>query len=107
MGKMITIPRYSIEALIKLLEINGKNSKLAVKTMLENILLASENEETLQPDEDYLYNTIKQKRDNAQWDFNMKSPSDPDVDIYDLFKLEGQIIAYNDVLALIESLREQ
>jgi hypothetical protein len=53
-----------------------------------------------------LYNTIKQKCANAQWDYNMTSASDPDVDIYDLFKLEGQIAAYNDVLSLIESMFE-
>lgn len=54
-----------------------------------------------------LYNLIKQKCANAQWDFNMNSASDPDADIYDLFKLEGQIAAYNDVLSLMESMFEE
>ena len=58
MIKMITIPRYSIEALIKLLEINGKNSKLAAKTALENLLQASENEESLAPEFQELYDDI-------------------------------------------------
>lgn len=58
MLKMITIPRYSIEALIKLLESNGKNSKLAAKTALENLLQASENEETLAPEFQELYDDI-------------------------------------------------
>ena len=58
MVKMITIPRFNIEALIKLLEINGKNSKLAAKTALENLLQASENEETLEPEFQELYDDI-------------------------------------------------
>ena len=112
MIKKITIPRYSIEALIKLLEINGKNSKLAAKTALENLLQASENEETLEPEydfkyEDFLYNRIKEKRDNAQWDYDMTSEFAPQCRPIDLFVLKGQIDAYNDVLALIESIREQ
>ena len=50
-----------------------------------------------------IYDTIKQKSDNAQWAYNMTSASDPDVDPFDLFVLKGQIEAYNDVLSLLES----
>lgn len=110
MIKMITIPRYSIEALIKLLEINGKNSKLAAKTALENLLAASDNEETLEPEydfkyEDFLYNRIKEKRDNAQKDLHKDIVADNIKEVKE--ELMGQIDAYDDVLALIESIREQ
>ena len=70
-----------------------------------NISDVGQNEKELKKPQE-LYNLIKQKCANAQWDFNMNSASDPDVDPYDLFKLEGQITAYNDVLSLIESMFE-
>ena len=102
MIKMITIPRYSIEALIKLLEINGKNSKLAAKTALENLLAASDNEETLQPDLQEFYNIIKTKRDNAQKDLHKDVVANKIEDVK--VELIGQIAAYNDVLSLMESM---
>ena len=45
-----------------------------------------------------LYNTIKEKRDNAQLDYDK-------TDSYDSLVLKGQIAAYNDVLSLMESMK--
>ena len=50
-----------------------------------------------------LYDLIKEKRDKAQWDYNFMK-ANPDLDPFDLFKLEGQISAYNDILSLMEGM---